>query len=143
MHETIKFYVTVRFALSGKLALKTPNVLIKNVVFRCFCAIFQNDRRSVAVRYGALKNSDKFALLIVYTFLVILNCSKRTANAAFVSVRIYPKGFASIFLEQRMQAFTRYLQMITFTNAYERFANTRERCVRPSFWVVTNGQNIR
>ena len=80
MHETLKFYVTVRFALTEKLALKTPNVLIKNDVFRCFCAIFQNDRRSVAVRYdtvrygtvrygtvryGALKNSDKFALPIV------------------------------------------------------------------------------
>ena len=55
MHETIKFYVTVRFALSEKLALKTPNVLIKNDVFRCFCAIFQNDRRSVAVRYGTVR----------------------------------------------------------------------------------------
>ena len=65
MHKTIKVYVTVRFALSEKLALKTLNVLIKNDVFRCFCAIFQNDRRSVAVRYGALKNSDKFALPIV------------------------------------------------------------------------------
>jgi hypothetical protein len=64
MHETIKFYVTVRFAQSEKLAQKTPNVMIKNDVLRCFCAIFQNDRRSVAVRYGALKNSDKFALPI-------------------------------------------------------------------------------
>ena len=34
MHETIKFYVTVRFALSEKLALKTQNVLIKTGVFR-------------------------------------------------------------------------------------------------------------
>jgi hypothetical protein len=64
MHETIKFYDTVRFALSDK--LKTPNVLIKNGVFRCFCAIFQNDRRSVAVQYGTLKKSDKFALPIVF-----------------------------------------------------------------------------
>ena len=76
MHETIKFYVTVRFALSEKLALKTPNVLIKNDVFRCFCAIFQNDRRSVAVRYGtvrygALKNSDKFALPTVFLNYII------------------------------------------------------------------------
>jgi hypothetical protein len=34
MHETIKFYVIVSFALSEKLALKTQNVLIKNGVFR-------------------------------------------------------------------------------------------------------------
>jgi hypothetical protein len=66
MHKTMKFCFTGRFALSEKLALKTPNVLIKNDVFRCFCAIFQNDRRSVAVRYGALKNSDKFALPTVF-----------------------------------------------------------------------------
>ena len=32
MHETIKFYVTVRFAVSEKLALKTQNVLIKTGV---------------------------------------------------------------------------------------------------------------
>jgi hypothetical protein len=31
MHETIKFYDTVCFVLSDKLALKTPNVLIKNM----------------------------------------------------------------------------------------------------------------
>jgi hypothetical protein len=80
MHETIKFYDTVRFALSEKLALKTPSVLIKNDVFRCFCAIFQNDRRYGTIRYGtvrygtirhdtvqygALKNSDKFALIVL------------------------------------------------------------------------------
>jgi hypothetical protein len=65
MLETIKFYVTVRFALSEKLALKTPNVLIKNGVFRWFCVFFQNDRRSVAVRYGTLENSDKNGLLTV------------------------------------------------------------------------------
>jgi hypothetical protein len=40
MHETIKFYDTVRFALSEKLELKTLNYLIKYGVFRCFCAIF-------------------------------------------------------------------------------------------------------
>jgi hypothetical protein len=34
MHETLKFDVTVRFALSDKLALKMPNVLIKNGVSR-------------------------------------------------------------------------------------------------------------
>jgi hypothetical protein len=62
MHEAIKFYVTEPFALSEKLALKTPNVLIKNCVFRLFCAIFRNDRQSVTVRYSALKVSDKFAL---------------------------------------------------------------------------------
>jgi hypothetical protein len=35
MHETLKFYDTVRYALSEKLALKTLNLLIKYGVFRC------------------------------------------------------------------------------------------------------------
>jgi hypothetical protein len=30
MHETIEFYVTVRFAVSDKLALKTPTIRSKN-----------------------------------------------------------------------------------------------------------------
>jgi hypothetical protein len=55
MHETIKFYETVRFALSEKLALYTPNVLIKNGVFLWFCGIFYNERRSVAVRYDKVR----------------------------------------------------------------------------------------
>jgi hypothetical protein len=73
MHETIKFYVTVRFALSEKLALKTPNVLIKNGV--CFTDK-KSDKKSLilryfierytvccgTVRYGALENSDKNGL---------------------------------------------------------------------------------
>jgi hypothetical protein len=33
MHETIKFDVTVRFALLEKLALKTPNISIKKEFF--------------------------------------------------------------------------------------------------------------
>ena len=41
MHETIKYYVTVRFTLSEKLALKTPNVLIKNVFFVDFALFFR------------------------------------------------------------------------------------------------------
>ncbi len=47
MHETINFYVTVRFALSEKLAFKTPN-----------------DRR-----YGAIEISDKYGLPTVTTFV--------------------------------------------------------------------------
>ena len=66
MHETNKFYVTVRLARSEKLALKTPNVLIKNGVYLWFCAIFQNDRRYGAVRYGTLENSDKNGLATVH-----------------------------------------------------------------------------
>jgi hypothetical protein len=53
MHETIKLYVTVSFTLTEKLALKTPNNLIKNGVFIDFTF------------YGLLryaKKSDKFAL---------------------------------------------------------------------------------
>jgi hypothetical protein len=53
MHETLKFYVMKRFALSDKLT--DNNVLIKNGVFCWFCAIFQNDRRSVAVRYDTVR----------------------------------------------------------------------------------------
>jgi hypothetical protein len=40
MHETIKFDVTVRFALSEKLALKTPNVLIKKLRFSLILRYF-------------------------------------------------------------------------------------------------------
>ena len=41
MHETIKFYDKVRFALLEKLALKTPNILIKYVVYRLCRAILR------------------------------------------------------------------------------------------------------
>ena len=50
MHETIKLYITVSYTLTEKLALKTPNNLIKNGVFVDFTF------------YGMLKKSDKFAL---------------------------------------------------------------------------------
>jgi hypothetical protein len=52
MHETIKFYVTLRLTLSEKLALKTPNVLIKNGVYRWFRAIFKTI--DGLLRYGTL-----------------------------------------------------------------------------------------
>jgi hypothetical protein len=41
MHETIKFYITVRFAVSEKLALKTANVLIKMAFFVYFAVFFR------------------------------------------------------------------------------------------------------
>ena len=64
MHETIKFYVTVRFALSDKLALKTPNVLIK-IAFFVEIAVFFRTIDGL-LRYGTLENSDKNGLPIVY-----------------------------------------------------------------------------
>ena len=77
MHETIKCYVTVRFALSEKLALKTPNVLIKNVVYRWFRAIFRTidgllrygTVRYGRVWYGTLETSDNNGLPTVQLFL--------------------------------------------------------------------------
>jgi hypothetical protein len=56
MHETLKFDVTVRFALSEKLALKTPNVLIKNGFSRVFALFF----KTVAVRYNTVRRAKKF-----------------------------------------------------------------------------------
>jgi hypothetical protein len=53
MHETVKFYVTVRFALSEKLALKTHNVLIKKWGFSLILRYFLE---RLTVCYGTLKN---------------------------------------------------------------------------------------
>ena len=53
MHETIKFYVTVRFALSEKLALKMAFFVDFAVFLRTIDGL---------LRYGTVKNSDKFAL---------------------------------------------------------------------------------
>jgi hypothetical protein len=71
MHETIEFYITTGFALSAKLALKTPNF------FYCFSLIlrfFLNDRRSVAVQYdtgwyATLKHPDKYGLPTVSSWV--------------------------------------------------------------------------
>jgi hypothetical protein len=41
MHKTIKFDVTGRFALSDKLAFKTPNVLIKMTFSVDFALFFR------------------------------------------------------------------------------------------------------
>jgi hypothetical protein len=64
MRKTIKFYVTVRFALLEKLALKTPNDLTFSIAFALFFRTIDG-----LLRYGALKNSDKFALPTVYATL--------------------------------------------------------------------------
>ena len=64
MHEAIKFYDTVRFALSEKLALKTPNVLIKMAFFVDFALFFRTI--DGLLRYGALENSDKNGLPTVF-----------------------------------------------------------------------------
>jgi hypothetical protein len=58
MHETIKFYVTVRFALSEKLALKTAK---QKMAFFVDFALFVRTIDGLW-RYGTLKVSDKFAL---------------------------------------------------------------------------------
>jgi hypothetical protein len=58
MHETLKFDVTVRFALSEKLALKTPNVLIKNGVFVDFALLIRTIDGLLqygTVRYGTVR----------------------------------------------------------------------------------------
>ena len=52
MHETIKIYVTIRFALSEKLALKTPNVLIKMALFVDFALFFRTI--DGLLRYGTI-----------------------------------------------------------------------------------------
>ena len=52
MHEMIKFYDTVRFALPEKLALKTPNVLIKMAFFDDFAVYFRTI--DGLLRYGTL-----------------------------------------------------------------------------------------
>jgi hypothetical protein len=57
MHETIKFYVKIRFALSEKLGLKTPNVMIKTAFFVDFALFFRTI--DSLLRYGALENLDK------------------------------------------------------------------------------------
>ena len=75
MHEMIKFFVTARSKLSDKLALRTPNVLTKNVVLVDFAVFFktidsllwQGTVRYDRVRYGMLENSDKYALPTVFT----------------------------------------------------------------------------
>jgi hypothetical protein len=65
MHETLKFDVTVRFALSEKLALKTSNVLIKMaffVDFALFLRTIDGLLRYGTVRYETLENWDKNGL---------------------------------------------------------------------------------
>jgi hypothetical protein len=73
-------------------------------------------------------------ILIMSTILAIRNCTKRTANAAFDSVR---QAFAGVRKSIN-------LQILKYTNARERLrtlVNTCERSVRRSFCAVTNGQN--
>jgi hypothetical protein len=52
-NDQILCYGTLRAI--GKISVKNAKRFDKNGVFRCFCAIFHNDRRSLPVRYGALK----------------------------------------------------------------------------------------
>jgi hypothetical protein len=76
MHETIKFYVTVRFALSEKIALKTPKVLIKMAFFVDFVLFFRtidgllryDTVRCGTIRYGTLENSDQNGLPIIHLY---------------------------------------------------------------------------
>ncbi len=54
MQEMIKCYVTVRFALSEKLALKTPNYSRLSLILRYILKTIDD-----LLRYGTLENSDK------------------------------------------------------------------------------------
>jgi hypothetical protein len=70
MHETLKFDVTVRFALSEKLALKSRNVLIKNGVALFYRTIDSLLRYGMVwygtIRYGTPENSDKNGISTVF-----------------------------------------------------------------------------
>ena len=62
MREVIKFYVTVRYALSEKFALKTPNVLIKYVVYRQSTAPSSkiNEKKTFLQNLQTFKLTSKF-----------------------------------------------------------------------------------
>jgi hypothetical protein len=71
MHEKIKFNDTVRFTLSEKLALKTPNVLIKKMPSFVDFALFFGKIDGLlrygtigygTVRYGTVRYGRKFGI---------------------------------------------------------------------------------
>jgi hypothetical protein len=61
MKRSFLCYDTLRAI--GKISVKNAKRFDKKWRFSfIWCAIFQNDRRSIAVRYGTLENSDKNGL---------------------------------------------------------------------------------
>ena len=71
MHETIKFYATVRFALSEKLAKNAKRFDKKMAFFVDFALFFRTIDgllRYGTIRYGTLENSDKNVLPLVSKF---------------------------------------------------------------------------
>jgi hypothetical protein len=91
---------------------------------------FQNDRRYVAVRYGALKNSDKFALPFVLGRTMVKGGLKAMGGKAFW-LRFGPKSVMGTVCEIKNRDFS-VITEIKFSKKNEIYREKKQKIPRIS-----------